>query len=385
MNTNTKLPNLANCVLLLGEDEAKVSIEKQMLRGSGAMRIVFASNGMVCARMLANLAKENLPSFVLCTGLEDMESAQWLHLIRLHPKLADLPVLLVYSQIPTGVLLEVARLGYAGELARPYTQRDMDFAILNVRKTKSPLAKACKNAEMFEEAMQSMTLGSKSDFAPKPLEIKNSPANPANYLQNLLLGKSLLRQKRYQPAIHAFTNFLAETKAKKGEALEGIADAHANLGHHDKSRGFWQQAAAAYIDEEDFLSARVAFAQIYKYLEHKPQDNPLFQAGTRLLRQGHYKAAAQAFLQGQMLTPKQSFQSHAARGCQFAVNPEHTAQELCAQVEQRSPSIARHLRAYLLTPQDYEQPETTYRGGLLGMIGEVLQVARETARLHAAS
>ena len=384
MQANKNTPNLANCVLLLGENEASVSVDKQMLRGSGAMRIVFASSGMACARMLASLPKENLPSFVLCAGLEDMETVQWLHLVRLHPNLAKLPVLLVHAEIPTQTLLEVARLGFAGELARPYNQKDMDFAILSVRKNKSPRATACADSKMFEQALESMSVETKFNNAGKTKAAENSKLKTEAYLQNFILGKSLLRQKRYLPAVNAFSKFLAEGKGKKAEALEGIANAHASLGNLEKSKGFWQQAAAAYIDQEDFLSARNAFSQIYKNMEHKPQDNPLFQAGTRLLHQGHYKAAALAFLQGQVLTPNQSFQSHAARGCQFAINPEHTAEKLCEHIEQRSPSIGRHLRAYLLTPQNNNSPEVTYSGGFFGIIGEVFQVACQTARLHAA-
>lgn len=384
MQATKNIPNLTNCVLLLGENETSISIDKQMLRGSGAKRIVFASSGVTCARMLANLPKENLPSFVLCAGLEDMDAVQWLHLIRLHPNLADLPVLLVHTEIPTQTLLEVARLGFAGELARPYNQKDLDFAILSVRKNNSPLAKPCADSKMFEHAIESMSIEAKFNGVPKLNEAKSCSQKAEAYLQNLISGKSLLRQKRYLPAINAFSKFLAEGKGKKGEALEGIAHAHASLGNLEKSKGFWQQAAAAYIEQEDFLSARAAFAQIYKNMEHKPLDNPLFQAGTRLLHQGHYKAAALAFLQGQVLTPNQSFQSHAARGCQFAINPEHTAEKLCEHIEQRSPSIGRHLRAYLLTPQNNNQPETTYSGGFFGIISEVFQVARHTARLHAA-
>ena len=384
MQANKNIPNLANCVLLLGENDASVSIDKQMLRTSGATRILFASNGMTCARMLASLPKENLPSFVLCAGLEDMDAVQWLHLIRLHPNLAQLPVLLVHSQIPTQTLLEVARLGFAGELARPYNQKDLDFAILNVCKSKSLGATPCATPKMFEHAMQSMSVEAKFNNAGKTNEAQNSKVKTEAYLQNLILGKSLLRQKRYLPAINAFSKFLAEGKAQKGEALEGIAHAHASLGNLEKSKGFWQQAAAAYIAQEDFLSARAAFTQVYKNMDNKPHDNPLFQAGTRLLQQGHYKAAALAFLQGQVLTPNQSFQSHAARGCQFAINPDHTAEKLCEYIEQRSPSVGRHLRAYLLTPQNNNSPEATYSGGFFGIIGEVFQVARYTARLHAA-
>ena len=384
MQANKNIPNLANQILLLGENETSVSIDKQMLRGSGATRIIFASSGMACARMLASLPKENLPSFVFCSSLEDMDSVQWLHLIRLHPNLAELPVLLVHSQIPTQTLLEVARLGFAGELARPYNQKDLDFAILSVCKAKSSTAKPCADNKMFENAITSMATSSEFTGPAKSNDLTKKNQSHESYLQNLILGKSLLRQKRYLPAIKTFSKFLAEGKGKKGEALEGIADAHFHLGNLEKSKMFWQQAAVAYIDQEDFLSARAAFTQVYKNMERKPVDNPLFQAGTRLLHQGHYKAAALAFLQGQVLTPNQSFQSHAARGCQFAINPEHTAEKLCEYIEQRSPSTGRHLRAYLLTPQKAEQPEPNYPSGFFGIIGEVFQVAYHTARLHAA-
>lgn len=366
-----------NTVLLLGAAESLVSIDRQMLRGINAGRVVFSRSGLKVARLLANLDKKSLPGLIFCTDLADMQSPNFLHLIRLHPNLANLPVVLVCSEITDQTILDVSRLGACTLLARPYTQKELSSAIINAKNGAMRPIPAGSDRKIFENMLNSLSTPAVQPKKPGTVKIKEQDL--------LLMGKKLLRHGHLNAAIEAFSGYIQDNGPKKGEALEGIANAKTQLGLNHKTGALLQQAAVAYIDEEDFQSARSIFSRIATGNDRKPLGNPLYQAGIKLLKQGRFSASAQAFLQGQVLTPSQSFIHHAARGCQFAQNPEACAEELCWHVEQRSPSAGRQLRGYLLIPESKPSAEVKYRGGFLGKVAEVIEVARHTARIYAAS
>lgn len=368
--------NIKDRVLLLGEAEELVYIDRKMLGMCGVKRSVFSSRGIKTARLLSNLPKSRQPAFVFCTGLADMDSLRFLELIRLHPELANLPVVLVMSQLSPQVIAETSRLGSCALLARPYTQEEIENAILSAGKQKSRL-EPCPDSSMFEQTLKSMDIGvEKNKYARSE---KSHKANPD--VSQLVHGKSLLRQKKYQQATVAFMSYLDVGKIQRGTALHGMSEANAALGFMDKSQIYLQQAAVAYIEEEDFMTARTLFAKIAKDNNSTLNENPLYQAGCRLIKQGRFMPAAQAFMQGQVLTPTISFQTHAARACQFANDPEYSAEELCWHVEKRNPSLGRQLRGYLLTPEKKEL-EKEPPSGLWGLLSEVIEVARYTARMN---
>lgn len=381
--------DLNTSVLLMGQSESLVSIDRHMLRNSGFKRIAFCSAGLEVAGRLSRLPKEELPALIVCTKLSDLESSMFLHLIRLHPNLATLPVLLLYSQLAVENALEAARLGYAAVLARPYTQKELDFAILSVQKARPHRAVPCADTQAFEQAFarlapEKLLQKHKAKVASKTKEKSALPASVSvkdNAEQGLLQGKKMLQQRKFKEAAAIFTKGLLSGQGRRSEVLEGLAQAQDGLGLSAKSRIFWQQAAAASIDEEDFQNARVIFSRLHSEQAGRALSNPLYNAGMQLLKQGAYKAAAQAFLQGHALTPDQPFYTHAGRACQFAINPERSAQEICRHVEMRNPRLGRHLRGYLLAPPEAAQEEVE-RTGFLALMSEVLTVARYTARQH---
>ena len=367
--------DIKGSVLLLGKSEELVYIDRKMLRTCGAGRAVFSQNGLKTARFLAALPESKRPAFIFCAEPADMGNLQLLRLIRLHPGLFDLPVILVMDRLDSQIIAETGKLGSCSLLVRPYTQKEMENAILNAGKEKSRL-EPCPDASMFNQALTAM------DASSRP----NTPARKQPDKNMLLIGKSMLRQGKYQQAINVFRSHLQKEPASIGEALHGIALAHESLGAIQKNRDFLQQAAAAYIEEEDFMSARALFAKLRGQTGPERTDNPLYHAGARLLKEGSFASAAVAFMQGHMLTPGVSFHAHAARACQFACNPEKSAEEICLHVERRNPRLGRQLRNHLFMPGSIEaEPELKPRSGLWGRVCEAVEVARYTAKLLAAN
>lgn len=352
----------------MGEAEELVYIDKKMLAACGIKRSVFAASGVKAARLLSDLPESQYPAFVFCTGLTDMESLHFLELIRLHPGMYNLPMIIVANQLNQQSLVEASRLGSCLFLTRPYTRREIENAVRSVGKEGGRLA-PCADAAMFEQALES-------------LEAEWEAREGASQSASLSLGRALLRQGKYRDAVIAFARHLEERQNERGPAFQGIAEAVAGLGLSEKSIYYLEQAAAAYIEEEDFMSARTIFARLHKN-KREIADNPLYQAGVRLTCEGSYRSAVQAFMQGQMLTPEESFHIYAAQACQVAPNPEHCAERICWHLERRSPSLGRDLRSYLLAPENPE-PEFESRAGLWGLLREVLEVARYTVKVNAA-
>lgn len=373
--------NIKGSVLLLGEEENLVYIDRKMLGACGVKRTVFSSGGIKTARFLGRLTKSQQPAFVFCTGLADMDNLHFLELIRLHPNLADLPVILVMSRLSSQIIAETSRLGSCALLARPYTQKEIEQAVLSAGKQKSRL-EPCTDSSMFENTLKSMALGVENNKSSRTA----NPRNSNHEARPLILGKNLLRQGKHQQAIDVFLNHLDSETSQRASALQGIGEAKAALGLSDKSKNYFQQAAVAYVEEEDFMDARILFAKLAKDTYWELNDNPLYQAGARLIKQGRFTPAAQAFMQGQVLTPELSFQAHAARACQFASDPEQSAETFCLHIEKRNPSLGRQLRGNLLTPPKVEQEQAQApRSGLWSIFCEVIEVARHTARMNAAS
>ncbi len=367
--------NVKGSVLLLGKSEELVYIDRKMLRVCGVGRPVFSRNGAKTARFLGALPKSKHPAFIFCTEPADMDSLRFLGLIRLHPDLLDLPLILVTDRLDSQVIAETSKLGSCALLVRPYTQKEMENAILSAGKEKSRL-EPCPDASMFKQALAALD----NSQAPKSASRKQPAENM------LLIGKNMLRQGKYQQAISMFIKHLQKEPALKGEALHGIALAKENLGLAQASRDCLQQAAVAYIEEENFMPARALFAKLRPQGSPENTDNPLYHAGARLLKEGRFAPAALAFMQGQMLTPNMSFYVHAARACQFACNPEKSAEELCWHVERRSPRLGRQLRNHLFMPGSSKpEPEPEPRSGLWGRVCEAVEVARYTAKLLAAN
>ncbi|MBQ4132207.1 MAG: hypothetical protein IJD04_00530 [Desulfovibrionaceae bacterium] len=360
--------DIKGSVLLLGESEDLVYIDRRMLAACGARRSLFVSSGLKAARMLGDLNQDDYPEFVFCTGPADMESLHFLEILRLHPNMRDLPMIIVVNQLEQQQLVEASRLGSCVFLARPYTQQEMENAVSSMNNERCRLA-ACENTSLFEQALESLEA---------ELEAQDEAARSAF----LILGKSLLRQGRQREAVVAFARHLEEGNGKRADALLGVGEALSALGKHDMSVHYLSRAAAAYIEEEDFMGARAVFSRLQKEDKQTLSDNPLYQAGIRLASEGSYHAAIQAFMQGQMLTPELPFHSYAAEACQAAPNPGHCAERICCHLERRSPSQGRSLRGYLLP--EMGEGEFEPRPGLWGLLREVVEVARYTARVNAA-
>lgn len=118
---NSSLPG----VLLLSESEALAALDRRALRDAGVARIRVMTSGIQAARILAGLATDSQgfqPDIIVCSQkLADMDGEQFCAILRLHPRLLALPILLILPNDSEVEQLRTLGCGASALLGRPYS------------------------------------------------------------------------------------------------------------------------------------------------------------------------------------------------------------------------------------------------------------------------
>ena len=374
-----------NSVLLLARQESLVTVDKRMLRHNGSRpfrRFSFMDSGLKAAQSLAFAAQNrlNLPDLLVCDlPLADMTAVQFVSLIRLHPALRDLPVLLLGRPEDIKGRAALEKLTPVVCLARPYTEAEFVSAqeTLTAQATEVPAAGGDPESETAFRAALKLMVQPRQENGPEEL---------------LRQGIGLLRRKRPVEAGQMFQKVIERHPTFTAQGLQGLAEAEAGQGNLTRSRQLLYKAAVINIRAHNFQAAQRAFARLDNMLcpegaaaqVHKA--NPLYQAGAALVKSGHFEAAASAFWHGMNLTPDDPMTGHISRACQFTSNPERAAHGLCQAMERKSPSLARDLRKLLLGEglMDREERGETWRdyGTVGNFLASVYSVARYTVQMY---
>ena len=118
---NSSLPG----VLLLSESEALAALDRRALRDAGVARIRVMTSGIQAARILAGLATDSQgfqPDIIVCgQKLADMDGEQFCAILRLHPRLLAVPILLILPNDSEVEQLRTLGCGASALLGRPYS------------------------------------------------------------------------------------------------------------------------------------------------------------------------------------------------------------------------------------------------------------------------
>ena len=372
-----------NSVLLLARQESLVTVDKRMLRHNGSRpfrRLSVMDSGLKAAQGLALTAQNrlSLPDLLVCDlPLADMTAVQFLSLIRLHPALRALPVLLLGRPEDIQGRAELEKLTPVVCLARPYTETEFVNALDTLAaQTAEAAAAADPESETAFRAALKLMVQPRQENGPEEL---------------LRQGIGLLRRKRPAEAAQVFQKVINRHPSFTAQGLQGLAEAEAGQGNLARSRQLLYKAAIINVRAHNFQAAQRAFARLDNMRcpeeaaeSHKV--NPLYQAGAALVKSGHFEAAASAFWHGMNLTPNDPMPGHIARACQFTSNPERAARGLCQAMESKSPSLARDLRKILLGEGmmdrgERDEPWRDY-GAVGNFLANVYSVARYTVQMY---
>lgn len=313
--TSRSLPS----VLLLSESEPLAALDRRALRDAGVARIRVLTSGIQAARILAGLASDSQgfqPDIIVCgQKLADMDGEQFCAILRLHPRLLAMPILLILPNDSEVEQLRTLGCGASALLGRPYSVtalRDqlVTLAASQPRLTQLQQAARYADTKAFDAALS--TYG----ILLKPVR------QPEDYFR---VGMQCLQQNRWNNAINAFQHALRNAQIK-GEAELGMAVAWKGKGDLSRFRAWLAKAAATFVRARRWHRARAAYARL---LQDEPSaKSPFLSQARQLMRQGHYDEAADTLAQGFEVTPKGQFCDKIAQTCLSADEPERMLRDL---------------------------------------------------------
>ena len=307
-------------VLLLSESESMAALDRRALREVGADRIEGLTSGVAAARILAGLDDPPTafqPDVVVCSQrLSDMEGEQFCAIMRLHPMLLDMPVLLILPHDSEVEQLRTLGCGASALLARPYSidqlKAHLDFLIAS-RPTLDDLDKASQltTTKAFDDALA--TYG----ILLKPIR------QPEDYFR---VGMQCLEQRKWNSAINAFQRAMRGALIQ-GKAELGMAAAWKGKGDMVRYRYYLSQAAATFVRARQWNRARAVYGRMLQ--EDPNARSPFLSEALQQMRQGNYDQAAGILAQGYEITPRQQITERMAQICLAA----DTSAEMLANME----------------------------------------------------
>lgn len=300
-------------VLLLSESEAMAALDRRALRDAGVDRVECLTSGVAAARMLAGLEPLPFafhPDVAVCSQrLSDMEGEQFCAILRLHPMLMDMPVLLILPHDSEVEQLRTLGCGASALLARPYS--------INLLKGQlDALAAARPSLEELEKAGR-LTDTRAFDDALATYGILLKPVRqPEDYFR---VGMQCLEQRKWNSAINAFQRAMRGALIQ-GKAELGMAAAWRGKGDMAQYRQYLALAAATFVRARQWNRARAVYGRL---LQEDPEArSPFLSAALQQIRQGDYDHAAEILSQGYEITPRQQISERMAQTCLAADAPE---------------------------------------------------------------
>ena len=330
-------------ILLLSESESMAALDRRALREVGADRVEGLTSGVAAARILAGL-DEAPPSFqpdvVVCSQrLSDMEGEQFCAILRLHPMLLDMPVLLILPHDSEVEQLRTLGCGASALLARPYSidqlKAHLDF-LISTRPTLDDLDKASQltNTKAFDDALA--TYG----ILLKPIR------QPEDYFR---VGMQCLEQRKWNSAINAFQRAMRGALIQ-GKAELGMAAAWKGKGDMARYKYYLSQAAATFVRARQWNRARAVYGRMLQ--EDPNARSPFLSEALQQMRQGNYDLAAGILAQGYEVTPRQQIAERMAQICLAADTTAEMLANMEACLEQALGADAHALSAEIRTTLD---------------------------------
>ncbi|ATD81214.1 MULTISPECIES: response regulator [Desulfovibrio] len=306
-------------ILLLCESESLSSLDRRALREAGASRVECMTSGIEAARMLAGLDASGpgfTPDIVVCSQkLADMDGEQFCAILRLHPLLLGLPILLLLPNDSEAEQLRTLGCGASALLARPYS--------INVLKTHLDSLAATASGTQQLQAARQYTDTSAFDQALDTYGMLLKPVRqPEDYFR---VGMQCLQQRQWNTAINAFQRALGGALIQ-GQAQLGMAVAWKGKGDMARYRHYLGLAAATFVRAKNWHRARAVYAGLLR--EDPEAKNPFLSESFQLIRQERYDEAAEVLSHGHELIPRRQMTERLAQTCLSADQPQHMLEKL---------------------------------------------------------
>ncbi len=351
------LPHGYTQALLLVEIESHARVDKNALRGAGIDHVQVLTSGMLAARFLAMQAEKHDSDkhdatgidCIFCTArLADMSALQWMDLVRQHPHMARIPMMLISGNTQEAEILSTIEDGFDGLLMRPYSQDDVRRLLGHVYDTFRP-----REVPYVEQ--------SQADFAATLKLLESYQGEEAKGEMNFRDGLRHIKEKSWDAAIQALTKALYH-KDVKGEAEYGLAAAWQGKKNIEKQRYYLSEACTTFVRTQKWARARLAYTQLLRVLP--TAENPFIRLAESHIRSQEFKEAAGTLALGLDLGNGDSAVTRLAKACLFTENPPFTlkqiektftAQELQGLVQALPAEMQRLSDAHEASTQQYRE------------------------------
>ncbi|MBQ7617293.1 MAG: histidine kinase, partial [Desulfovibrio sp.] len=297
-------------ILLLTNNQAESALDKKIMREAGCLQIEIKTSGAEVARALARDQSLANQSLVVChKRLLDMSGEQFCEIIRTHPRLLALPILLVLPKATEAEQLLTLSCGASSLIARPFSVEDMHQALCKLSSAKKPQALLCKSQELlaqknFKDCLKSY------HFLLKPGRHK-----PEDYFK---VGLKCLEQKKWSSALMAFHQALT-TQIIKGQAEIGLASAYTGQGESREAEYWLGLGQETFVLAGQWQQARTVYAKLVAENTNLP--NPFLGQAKRQISQGEYAAAGQTLKAGLGAVPHNTLCENMDKLCALANQP----------------------------------------------------------------
>lgn len=311
----TALP-LFQSVLLLVDAEQHSAVERRALRDMGITKIRVFTSGVQAARVLAGqVADESFrPDIIICHPKSaDMSARQFAELVRAHPRLLALPLVLVASNDSEEIRIDAVAAGFSALLIRPYSVDGLHRALRacctpsdqHVRKAQRDLREG-----LFDAALQ---------------QYEQSCTEAVEPEEAFHQGLAALERRQWDSAIHCFQRAL-RTITLKGESELGLAAAWRGKGDLTKYRHYLHEAAHTFTRAMQWHKARTTYARLLRCASDTP--SPFLDVAQTLIRAGYFEEAAETLAAGYTMGNAEDIAERLAEACRYTDNPEHYAERI---------------------------------------------------------
>ncbi len=318
-------------VLLLSESEAFAGFDKRALREAGVQDVQCLTSGVAAARALAKACAKDSPLPVVISShkLSDMDGERFCAIVRLHPLLRTLPVLLILSSKSEAEQLKMLGCGASALLWRPYS--------IDALTARLVFLEAARRGEIRRDKTEGGDTRDFDDALATCGMLLKPVRQPEDFFQ---AGMRCLRQEQWSSAISAFQHAMRGDLAP-GKAELGMALAWKGRGDQVRYRQYLADAAAIFVQAQQWQRARAACMQLFQ--ADAAAKNPFLALAIQHLGQGDHDGAAEILSQGLEVTPRAQVSERIALFCMAADDPQALLHALTAGLEKRLGAQAHHI------------------------------------------
>ncbi len=315
--------------LLLVEVGSASNLDKQALREAGIEQIHTVSSGVQAVHILLDqlpheqtitddsLAQPHRATpcidVLFCYArCEDMSASAFVELIRLHPTLGKLPIILLAKNQAEAELLQTMEADFQGLIVRPYTIESLQKQIyIFGHNTVLPANNATE-----------------ADFMTSLLRYENAQNSDGKAEFHFQEALRQLQEKSFDTAISSFKKTLYHGQYK-GEAEVGLAAAYRSKNELAAYRYYMHEATLTFIRAGKWDKAKIAFEKLVPLM---PSAAQIFvHRAQHLIRAQNYELAAQTLLAAPNFADFVQLKSTTlgiAKACLYTENPPFTVEQV---------------------------------------------------------